>query len=258
MSRVADWLAPDWRIAEVGALMTTREGGVSGDPYRSMNVGTAVGDDAAAVHANRQMLASACGARPVFLRQVHGARVVRIGAADASSDAAPPEADASVTTEPGIACTVLVADCLPVLFAAPSGRAVAAAHAGWRGLAAGVLDAALAAVCEAASCSPADVSVWLGAGIGPRAFEVGAGVLEAMGDDPADANPARFRPGRPGRWLADLPGLARDRLGAAGTTRIHGGTWCTVESPSRFFSYRRDGVIGRMAAAVWIGGADGR
>lgn len=234
----------------VGALMTTRRGGVSAAPYDSLNLGAAVGDAAEAVAANRERLATTCGARPVFLRQVHGVRVVRVGAADAG--APPCEADASVTTEAGVACTVLVADCLPVLFAAPHGRAVAAAHAGWRGLAGGVLEATLGEVCALASCQPGDVDLWLGACIGPQQFEVGADVLDAFGAAP-DGRSSRFRPGaRPGKWLADLSGLARDRLRAAGVRSIHGGGHCTVENASRFFSFRRDGVTGRLAAAIWI------
>ena len=157
-----------------------------------------------------------------------------------------------------MACTVQVADCLPVLFAAPGGRAVGAAHAGWRGLAGGVVEATVDAVCAAAGCSPSDLDAWLGACIGPQHFEVGADVLDAFGALPdnahqsASAARSRFRPSRPDKWLADLPRLARDRLAAAGVARISGGSWCTVADASRFFSYRRDGITGRMAAAVWI------
>ena len=232
--------------------MTTREGGVSSGAYASMNVGIAVGDEADRVAANRARFAAACGAAPVFLRQVHGCSVVRVGAADALPGAAVHEADALFTSEPGIACTVQAADCLPVLFAAPAGRAVAAAHAGWRGLAAGVLEATVANLCEAAGCRPAELQAWLGVCIGPRAFEVGADVLEAFGVDPSRADANRFRPARPGKWLADLAGLARDRLAGAGVERVSGGGWCAVEDASRFFSFRRDRVTGRMAAAVWI------
>lgn len=246
----ADVLRPSWPVTGVGALMTTRRGGVSAAPCDSLNLGAAVGDAPEAVAANRERLAATCGARPVFLRQVHGVRVVRVGASDAG--APPHEADASVTTEAGIACTVLVADCLPALFAAPNGRAVGAAHAGWRGLAGGVLEATLREVCALARCEPADVHVWLGACIGPRRFEVGADVLDAFGAV-SEADSPRFRPGvRPGKWLADLPGLARDRLQAAGVRSIDGADHCTVEDASRFFSFRRDGVTGRLAAAVWI------
>ena len=252
---LADWLAPDWRVSGVGALMTTRRGGHSVGRYASMNVGIAVGDDAAAVAANRALLAEATGARPVYVRQVHGTRVIRIGREDARDDAPLHEADACVTTEPGVACVVQAADCLPVLVAAPGGRAVGAAHAGWRGLAGGVVEALVAVVCEAAGCAPRELDAWLGACIGPGAFEVGADVLAAFGVRPTDSQTCsgrRFDPHAPGKWLADLPALARDRLADAGVDRVGGRGWCTVTDPSRFFSFRRDGITGRMAAAVWI------
>jgi len=250
----ADWLAPDWRITGVGALMTTRSGGVSRAPYATMNVGAAVGDDDGAVSANRALLGEATGAAPVFLRQVHGTRVVRVGSGDARTGAAVHEADAVVTSEAGVACVVQAADCLPVLLAAPDGRAVAAAHAGWRGLSAGVVEAAIDALCESGGCAPGDVVAWLGACIGPDAFEVGEDVLIALGAAPGHEGDrsGRFRAKGGAKWHADLAGLARDRLAAAGVTRISGGAWCTVTDASRFFSYRRDGVTGRMAAAVWI------
>jgi YfiH family protein len=251
----ADWLAPEWRIAGVGALMTTRAGGLSEGRYASMNVGTAVGDDPRAVAANRLRLAEATGAAPVFLRQVHGRRVVRLAADDAAAGAPVHEADAAVTSVPGVACIVQAADCLPVLLAAPGGSAVGIAHAGWRGLAAGVVEASVDAVCDAAACAPAELSAWLGACIGPDAFEVGADVLAAFAVDPepretSDVRHFRARSG--GKWLADLAGLARDRLAAAGVWRVAGGQWCTVSDRERFFSYRRDGTTGRMAAAIWI------
>jgi polyphenol oxidase len=247
-------LRPEWDApADIGALMSTRAGGVSVGPFASLNVGTAVGDEPAAVSENRARLAAAIGAAPVWLRQVHGARVVRVGAADAG--AAPQEADACWTDEPGVACAVQVADCLPVLLAARNGRAVAAAHAGWRGLVLGVVEAALAALCDAAACNPGEVAAWLGPCIGPRRFEVGADVLQAFGASPRSPDALRFvarpRPDGSARWLANLPQLARDRLRAAGVHRIAGGTWCTVEAASDFFSFRRDGVTGRMAALVW-------
>jgi hypothetical protein len=195
------------------------------------------------------------GAAPVFLRQVHGARVVRIDAADAAPGAPIHEADAAVTSASGIACVVQAADCLPVLLAAPGARAVAAAHAGWRGLAAGVVRAAVEAVCAAGSCRPGELVAWLGPCIGPAAFEVGADVLDAFAASPA-AGPdgTRFRPRGGAKWLADLAGLARDQLALAGVAEVSGGAWCTVADASRFFSFRRDGVTGRMAGAVWIGG----
>jgi len=252
VSRPASWLAPSWSGRNVGALMSTREGGQSDGPFASMNLGIAVGDAPERVAANRARFAAACGAAPVFLRQVHGTRVVRLSPADALPEAPAHQADASLTTEPGVACTVQIADCLPVLFAAPDRKGVAAAHAGWRGLAAGVLEATVAGLCEAAGCRPRDLDAWLGVCIGPRAFEVGADVLEAFAVAPGGPQPGRFAPGQPGRWLADLAGLAQDRLAAAGVERIGAAARCAYEDASRFFSYRRDRVTGRMAAAVWI------
>jgi len=248
-------LRPQWPAApQVGALMSTRAGGASAVPWHSLNLGVAVGDDPAAVAENRRRFVAAIGVPPLWLRQVHGNLVVRASAALAASE--PPQADAAWTDEPGVACVVQVADCLPVLMAAPQGRAVAAAHAGWRGLAGGVVEAALSAVCTAAACAPREVAVWLGPCIGPRQFEVGADVLRAFGQSPLQADPLRFveRTGADGapRWLANLPQLTRDRLQRAGVQHISGGHWCTVEDRERFFSYRRDGVTGRLAAAVWI------
>lgn len=241
-----DWLRPDWTAPGVGALMTTRAGGVSRGAFDSMNLKPGLGDDDAAVAANQARLAQAIGALPVWLDQVHGRDVLRLREGQGGACA-----DASVSTEPGVACVVQVADCLPVLFAAPQARGVAAAHAGWRGLAAGVLEVTLAALCEATGCAPHELQAWLGACIGPRRFEVGADVLAAFGADPAHAGP-RFEPHAGGKWLADLPGLARDRLAAAGVRHVSGGRWCTVEDESRFFSFRRDRRTGRMAAAVWL------
>ena len=218
-------------------------------PHASLNLGDHVGDDPAAVWANRAQLAQQLqGARPVWLRQVHGSTVVDAAAVLAGD--LTPEADGSWTREPGVACVVQVADCLPVLFAAPNGAAVGAAHAGWRGLAAGVVERTASAVARAAGCEPEELSCWLGPCIGPRQFEVGADVLQAFGGG------ARFvgrpRPDGQSRWLADLAGLARDRLAALGLSTVTGGLWCTVEDNSSFFSFRRDGVTGRQAAAVWL------
>ena len=242
-------IVPQWPVNErIGALMSTRAGGVSAAPFDSLNFGRSVGDEAAAVAENRRRFAQATGARPVWLSQVHGTRVLRLRAGDGAAQ----EADAAITTEPGLACTVMVADCLPVLFAAPQARGVAAAHAGWRGLAAGVLEASVTALCDAAACTPSELHAWLGPCIGPRHFEVGADVLEAFGGGPHFVE--RRRPDGELRWLADLPALARERLTAVGVRKIDGGTACTVEERSRFFSFRRDGVTGRMAAAVWLRG----
>jgi YfiH family protein len=241
-------LTPDWPADEsVGALMSTRAGGVSAGPWSALNLGGAVGDRVEAVDENRRRFEAEVGAAAVYLRQVHGAEVLRLRA---GVQTLVQPADAAITTDAGVACTVLVADCLPVLFAAPHGRGVGAAHAGWRGLSGGVLAATVAALCEAAACAPSELLAWLGPCIGPRQFEVGPDVLEAF------AGAAHFvprpRPDGAMRWLADLPGLARERLRAAGVVNVSGGAWCTVEDASRFFSFRRDGVTGRMAAAVWL------
>ena len=255
---------PDWLVAEgfppgVGGLMTTRHGGISAPPFDTFNLQLAGGDADASVLGNRAVLAEAIGATPVFLRQVHGTRVVRLGPAHAAGGAPVEVADASVTTEPGIACTVLVADCLPVLFAGPG--VVGSAHAGWRGLAGGVLEATVDVLCEAGGCRAADLCAWLGAAIGPARFQVGADVLAAFSGSQArsteDSSPgidgsSGFIPEQPGKWLADLPLLARRRLASLGVTRVAGGSWCTVSEASRFFSFRRERITGRMAAAVWI------
>jgi len=242
-----DWLRPELRGAQ--ALMTTRAGGHSQPPWDRMNLGTAVGDDPQAVAANRALLKAALGAVPIFMKQVHGTRVVHLTSADFGTT---PEADACVTSDPRVACTVQVADCMPVLFSAPD--AVGAAHAGWRGLAGGVLEATVRELCALTACTPAEIDCWLGPCIGPRSFEVGPDVLEGFGAPPASADPERFRPLRAGKWLADLPLLARDRLNAAGVHQVKGGEWCTVEDASRFFSFRHNGVTGRMAAAIRLGG----
>lgn len=251
-------LRPGWPApAGVGAAMSTREGGVSAPPYDSLNLSFGVGDDAAAVAENRRRWTSAIGARPVWMRQVHGADVLRLTAEHrAPAEGAPlPTADAAWTTEPGLACTVGAADCMPVLFALRDGSAVAAAHAGWRGLAGGVIEATLRAMCQGTGAQAADVVVWLGPCIGPRRFEVGADVLAAFGHPVDTTDTTRFAPQRradgSAAWLANLPRLARDRLEAGGVTAITDASTCTVEDPSRFFSFRRDRVTGRMAAAIW-------
>jgi polyphenol oxidase len=204
---------------------------------------------------NRRRFAAALGATPIYLEQVHGADVLLLGP-DALDAAPARRGDASVTAVPGLGCTVLVADCLPVLLCCEDGRAVGAAHAGWRGLAAGVLENTVAALCELARCAPADLMAWLGPCIGPRQFEVGADVLQAFGVEPRAVDDRHFvarpRPDGSPRWLADLPRLASDRLAALGVRRVSGDQHCTVEDRSRFFSFRRDGLTGRMAAAICI------
>jgi len=252
-------LRPDWQAPSgVQAAMSTRAGGVSGAPWNSLNLGVAVGDAPAAVADNRARFAGALGARPVWLRQVHGVNVLRLD--ETSADAPDEPADAAWTSARGVACTVQAADCLPVLFAARDGSAVAAAHAGWRGLAAGVLESTLLALQQGAGVHTIDVQVWLGPCIGPRQFEVGADVLHGFGVQPplpADRQdhplfkPCTRRDGSPG-WLANLQELAELRLRAAGVQHLSRLALCTVEDPSAFFSFRRDGVTGRLAAAVWL------
>ena len=248
-----DWLIPQWPAPPaVHAVCTTRAGGRSVAPYDSLNLGDHVGDDPRAVGANRAVLAQALAARPVFLQQVHGSGVVVL---DAQTPHGTP-ADACYTRERGVACTIMVADCLPLLFSDAAGSFVGAAHAGWRGLAGqggrGVLEALHAAV----GVPSREIMVWLGPCIGPQAFEVGPEVKAVFEAHDARAA-ACFRPAAaPGKWLADLPALARQRLAALGITQVYGNDgsvpWCTVANPSRFFSHRRDRVSGRLAACVWL------
>lgn len=247
-----DWLLPDWPApAGVRAVCTTRAGGVSPAPYASLNLGDHVGDWGYNVMANRSALRRALVARPVYLRQVHGHQVATL-TADAADGT---EADAAVTREANLACTIMVADCLPLLMCTPDGSAVGAAHAGWRGLVAGVIEACATGVAALGGCSPAQLLVWLGPCIGPDAFEVGDEVRAAfVSADPAAAE--AFRPHvSAGKWLADLPMLARQRLRGLGVMQAWGNdgsaAWCTVSQASRFFSHRRDRVSGRMAACIW-------
>jgi polyphenol oxidase len=247
-------LTPPWQAPpSVGALMSTRLGGGSTAPWHGLNVSYSVGDDAATVAANRQRVFAHSGATPRWLHLVHGTAVHRWRHSDAATLS--PKADAAWTDEPGLACVVTAADCLPVLLCTPDGRAVAAAHAGWRGLAAGVLENTVAALCQGSGCDSADLVVWLGPCIGPQRFEVGADVLLAFGADVHKPDPLRFKPTTGGdgtpRWLANLPLLARERLGRVGVRRISDSALCTASDASRFFSHRRDGLTGRMCAAVW-------
>ena len=239
------YIAPDWPTpATIRSLLTTRQGGVSRGAYSSFNLGNHVGDDPVAVATNRARVGNVVG-KPVWLDQVHGIRVVDV-ARFVSTDQ-PPQADAAVSHEPGAACVVMTADCLPVLFCNESGSVVAAAHAGWRGLLAGVLEETIHAMAVPGNT----VMAYLGPAIGPRSFEVGDEVREAyVAENSAAA--AAFKPATPGKWLADIYRLARQRLTGQGVERIYGGSFCTVSDPERFFSYRRDGQTGRMAAMIWL------
>lgn len=255
-----DWVRPDWPAPPgVRAVCATRAGGVSGAPYGSLNLGDHVGDDPANVALNRATLNAALGVRPVFLNQVHGVEVARLTRESEDGTAA----DACLTDQPGVACTVMVADCLPVLFAHRKGHVVAAAHAGWRGLVGqggiGVLEqtykqfSVLALVNNAQEAM--NTIAWLGPCIGPTAFEVGAEVRAAfVAGQPLAA--ACFMPGAAGKWWADLAALARLRLRAMGITQVYGNdssaAWCTVGNASRFFSHRRDRVSGRFCASIWL------
>ncbi|WP_207061730.1 peptidoglycan editing factor PgeF [Motiliproteus sp. SC1-56] len=248
MLREADLIIPQWPApSRVRARVTTRAGGVSESPFDTLNLGGHVGDAPSAVAENRRYLQSLLGDSVCchWMEQVHGTGVFRCDGQDPARVA---EADAAVATEPYRACLVMTADCLPVLFAARDGSAVGAAHAGWRGLANGVLEAALASLPVKAS----EVLCWLGPAIGPAHFEVGEEVREAFTTiDPAATH--CFLPGQaPGKWLADLYALARLRLGRAGVTGVYGGDFCTYAERRRFYSYRRDGRTGRMASLIWL------
>ncbi|MCQ4347571.1 peptidoglycan editing factor PgeF [Pseudomonas stutzeri] len=241
--QVGDLLIPDWPApASVRACVTTRAGGGSRPPFDSLNLGDHVGDDPAAVAENRSRLQQLLGCRPAWLGQVHGVAVVEADPAQVA------EADASWSATPGVACTVMTADCLPVLFCDRAGTRVAAAHAGWRGLAAGVLEATVAAL----GCPAGELLVWLGPAIGPQAFEVGAEVRAAFVAQHAEAAAAFVPSANAGRFMADLYRLARTRLAAVGVTAVYGGGLCTFTDAERFYSYRREPRTGRLASLVWL------
>lgn len=263
-----DWLIPDWPApAGVRAVFTTRAGGMSTVPFDSLNLGDHVGDLPASVAANRSLLQCATGTHAVFLNQVHGAKVQQLDSA--IPDGQP--ADACVTAQRKLACTIMVADCLPVLLTTQEGGVVAAAHAGWRGLAGaggqGILESVYESFSALAKLGRPHATIktiaWLGPCIGPSAFEVGAQVKAAFeGGQPEAVR--FFMPIGQGKYLANLPALARLRLRALGVTQVYGNDgsapWCTVGNPSRFFSHRRDagipgngfGTTGRMAACIWL------
>jgi YfiH family protein len=240
-------LRPVWPVPDaVGAAFTLRAGGVSAGPFDTLNVGSHVGDRPERVGENRARVRAALALphEPRWLEQVHGRGVVEIRAAEPGP---PPRADAAIARERGAVAVIQVADCLPVLLAAGDGSCIAAAHAGWRGLAAGVLEATV----ERLATDPRGLIAWLGPAIGAQHFEVGAEVQEAfLAHDRAAA--VAFRANERGRWQCDLLTLARQRLQKAGVREVFGGEWCTYADRARFFSYRRDGQCGRMAALIWL------
>ena len=239
-------IIPDWPAPQnVRSAITTREGGVSEGVFSSLNLGDHVGDCPQAVTENRARVIACLGVRPLWLNQVHGTRVVEAG--DYLRAVKPPEADAAFTHRSALACTVMTADCLPVLFCDGAGTVVAAAHAGWRGLLDGVLEETV----KAMGVSAQDLMAYLGPAIGPRAFEVGEEVRAAFIARNTQSS-AAFSPLREGKWLADLYQLARQRLDSLGLLRVYGGDLCTFSAAEHFFSYRRDGQCGRMAAMIWL------
>lgn len=248
---MGSFLFPDWPAPRgVRALTTTRQGGVSAAPWHSLNLGDHVGDDPAAVAANRAVLRRELPAAPLWLEQVHGTRCVDAGLAAPGA-----QADASFTRQRGVVCAVLTADCLPVLLCDDRATVVAAAHAGWRGLAAGVIEATVAAMNRPGE----DLMAWLGPAIGPRTFEVGDEVRDAFVASDPRADSA-FVASSQSKWLCDIHQLARRRLDALGIRRVASAVrvdtaphnFCTVSDATRWFSYRRDGVTGRMASLIWL------
>ena len=239
------WIVPDWpAAARVHAFVTTRAGGVSEGEYASLNLGANGGDESANVAHNRRIVREKLPAEPRWMAQVHGAEVAIL---DGLARDSVPRSDAAVARGSGEVCAVLTADCMPVFLADTEGKRVGVAHAGWRGMAAGVIENAVRAM----EVDPASVVAWMGPAIGPEEFEVGPEVREAFLAVDAGSE-AAFRAHRPGKFMADLYALARRRLERAGVTRIHGGGFCTFRDAERFFSYRREKRSGRMGAFIWI------
>ena len=240
------WILPDWPVpANVRAVVTTRQGpGVSAAPFDRFNLGSRCGDDPVAVASNRAALVTGLGlpSAPRWLRQVHG-----IAVAGKTNEGFEPAADAAYTTAGSEVLAILTADCMPVLFADVRGEAVGAAHAGWRGLCAGVIEATVAAM----NVPPGRLLAWLGPAIGPEAYEIGEEVRHAFLRHDAKAASA-FVPTRPGHWRLDLYAAARQRLAAVNVSKVYGGGFCTASDAARFFSYRRDRASERMAAAIWL------
>lgn len=244
-----EWPAP----VNVRAMQTNRLGGVSSGVFSGLNLGDHVGDDIEHVLMNRQTVMSiADGLSAVWLQQVHGVDVLDVDSYIGSGNTVTPQADAALSRKPRNACVVMTADCLPVLLCDRAGTVVAAAHAGWRGLCDGVLEATV----KQMRCDPADILAWLGPAIGPQAFEVGEDVRQAFLQKNKEAT-AAFQASNqasnaPRKWLANLYLLARQRLAACGVTAVYGGEQCTFSQADRYFSYRRDGQTGRMASLIWL------
>lgn len=244
------WVAPQ----QVKAFCTTRYGGVSSSPFNTLNLGLNAGDDSVDVLHNRSIVRSHIPAEPLWLKQIHGVAVSTPASRKASTDK-PFESDAAVTNIPNEVLAILTADCMPVLFASKSGRVIGAAHAGWRGLSGGVLENTLQAMLALLpGIGPKDIVVWMGPAIGPTAFEVGEDVLQAFAPIGQDILAKSFAPiaGNPGKYLANLYVLARERLHSLGIEQVYGGGFCTFNDSERFFSYRRDKETGRFASLIWI------
>jgi YfiH family protein len=245
MTLPREWLLPDWDVSpRVRAFVTTRAGGASAGEYGSMNLGSGSGDDPGNVARNRLIVREHLPSLPRWMKQVHGTAVADL---DPTGDAEVPVADAAVASTPGRVGVVLTADCMPLFLADEAGTRVAVAHAGWRGMAAGVIENTVRAM----DIAPRKLRAWMGPTIGPAAFEVGPEVREAFLKEDAQSDGA-FRSHKPGKYMADLYALARRRLARAGVERVHGGGFCTYTEAQRFFSYRRVQASGRMGAFIWI------
>jgi len=235
---IPDWPAP----VNVKTLQTTRVGGISSAPYDTLNLGDHVGDAPMSVARNRMLLNTLLPSEPVWLNQVHGTVVAKADMAGCL-----PQADACIARHRDAVCVVMTADCLPVLLCDKQGSVVGAAHAGWKGLAAGVIQAAV----QVMEVAPQNLMAWMGPAISQQAFEVGDEIRTLFVE--ADAKTAgAFIAGQPGKWFADIYALARLRLNELGITRIYGGGYCTYRERERFFSYRRDGATGRMGTFIWL------
>ncbi|QWE15541.1 peptidoglycan editing factor PgeF [Polynucleobacter sp. AP-Sving-400A-A2] len=255
MTNAINKIEPSWAMPQqIQAFCTTRQGGISKSPFNSLNLGLNAGDDSADVLQNRSIVRSELPSEPLWLKQIHGV-TVSTPASRNSLGNGPFEADAAVTNIPNEVLAILAADCMPVLFASRSGEVIGAAHAGWRGLSGGVLENTIdEMIALSTGLMISDISVWLGPAIGPNTFEVGEDVLQAFAQQGQGIISKAFIPidGTSGKYLADLYLLARDRLHALGIRQITGGEFCTVSSPERFFSYRRDKATGRFASLIWI------